>query len=167
MKMKLIFNNVFWVILIVTSIYGCQNRPENNSKCSCLSVGHGHRENNTDDNEYVTFQNPKRNFEIQLTFQGKEKDCIIYKYAIYKITANSNVGGMYDPSTIAKVNCKKGEIEFFKSKRYKGRSYGTYEENIFSWRAYGVYKIDKKSNLHAIGYRNSEQFKDLSHVESY
>lgn len=168
--MKLIINKVLWVILLtVTSIYGCQNRPENNSKCSCLPVGHAERVDSKDDNEYVIFQDPKRNFKIQLVYLRSEKDNIIYRYDVYH---NTN-GSMFDFSTIAKVNCKKGEIEFFGSKKFNAKKYPDYEGKLYEqigvyyWRIHGLYKIDKESNLHALGYRTPEQFKDLIHVESF
>jgi hypothetical protein len=154
---------VIWIVLFAISIYGCDSQPKIESKCSCISVGNGEREEITADNEYVKFRNPKSNFEIQLRYLKKEKEIVVYKYEVNKITA----GGMYDPTTIAKVNCKKGEIEFFKSKKYKGRSFDTYEENVYSWRAVGIFKIDKKSNLHRIGPHTSNQFNYLIHVESF
>jgi hypothetical protein len=171
--MKLIINKVFWVILLtVTSIYGCQNRPENNSKCSCLPVGHAERVDSKDDNEYVIFQNSKRNFIIELVYLRSEKDNIIYTYTVMNNT-NGEMKSMYDYSTIAKVNCKKGEIEFFGSKKFNAKNYPDYEGklyeqiSVYHWRIQGLYKIDKESNLHALGYRTPEQFKDLIHVESY
>ncbi len=161
-------NRVIWIVLFAVSIYGCESQPKIKSKCNCITVGHGEREENTDDNEYVKFRNPKSNFEIQFKYLKNEKDIVVYKYEVHKIIGKNSIeGGMYDPTTIAKVNCKKGEIEFFKSKKYKGRSFDTYDENVYSWRAVGIFKIDKKSNLHRIGSHTSYQFQDLIHVESY